>query len=127
MTRGLLDTSVLIAAGQSVPQALPDEAAISIMTIAELRVGVLITDDPDVRAQRLDVLSGVERELTPIPFDDAVAARFARIVAAARREGRRPRVADTLIAATAAAHDLTLYTRDRDFEGLPGVTVELLT
>lgn len=123
MTRGLLDTSVLIAAGQGVPQTLPDEAAISIMTLAELRVGVLVTDDPGVRAQRLDVLSGVERELTPIPVDDAVAARFARIVAVARREGRRPRVADTLIAATAAAHDLTLYTRDQDFAGLPGVTV----
>lgn len=126
MSRGLLDTSVLIAAGQGVTQDLPDESAISIMTLAELRVGVLVTDDPDARAERLDVLTNVEREFAPIPVDDAVAARFAQIVASARRDGRRPRVADTLIAATAAAHDLTLYTRDRDFEGLRGVTVELL-
>lgn len=126
MSRGLLDTSVLIAAGHGVPQTLPDEAAISVMTLAELRVGVLVAEDPDVRARRLETLTEVERELAPIPVDDAVAAEFARIVAVARREGRRPRVADTLIAATAAAHDLTLYTRDRDFEGLTGIEVELL-
>lgn len=127
MTRGLLDTSVLIERGSGgPPDDLPDEAAISTMTLAELRVGVLITDDPEVRAQRLDLLTAVERAIEPLPIDEAVAGRFAQIVVAARRAGRRPHVADALIAATAAANDLVLYTRDRDFEGLPGVDVRVL-
>lgn len=126
MSLGLLDTSVLIARGQGVVQPLPDEAAISAMTLGELHVGVLLADDPDVRARRLAILAAVERDFQALPIDDRVARRFGAIVAEARRARRRPKVADALIAATAAAHDLELYTRDRDFERLSGVAVKLV-
>ncbi len=93
------------------------------MTLAELHVGVLITDDSAARAARLKTLSTVEHELDVLPIDDAVARSFGEIAAAARRAGRKPAVADTLIAATAAAHGLALYTCDADFDALQGVEV----
>jgi toxin FitB len=123
LTAGLLDTSVLVAGEGGGAGELPEELAISVMTLAELHVGVLLASDPDVRARRLELLAEVEREFDPLPVDDAVARRFAALVSEARRQGRRPKVTDALIAATAAAHDLVLYTRDRGFRGLEGVRV----
>ena len=93
------------------------------MTIAELRLGVLMADDPAVRAQRLSTLADVEALFDPIPIDDAVARTSAELVAEARRRGRRPRVQDAWIAATAVAHDLTVYTQDDDFAAIPRVRV----
>ena len=122
--RGLLDTSVFVAREQHRRlDSLPEEAAISVMTIAELHVGVLITDDPSVRAQRLRTLSEVERTFDPLPVDVDVARRFAQIVAQARREGRRPKIVDALVAATAAKNGLPVYTQDADFEQMPGIRV----
>ena len=114
--RGLLDTSIFIAqeTGRAVGE-LPDLAAISVVTIAELHLGVLMTDDPESRAHRLRTLSEVESLFEPLPIDPMVARSFAELVAQARRQGRRPKIMDTWIAATAAAHDLVLYTQDEDF------------
>lgn len=120
--RGLLDTSVFIGQEQTRSMGpLPDEAAISVMTIAELHVGVLLAAGPKLRAQRLRTLARVERAFEPLPVDDMVARTFAEIVADARRKRRQPRVVDALIAATAVANDLPLYSQDRDFRLMPGV------
>lgn len=125
--KGLLDTSVFVAReGARGLAELPDEPAISVMTIAELHVGVLMADTPDVRAQRLATLSEVERTFDPLPVDTAVARRFARLVAHAQREGTRPEIVDTLVAATAAVHELPVYTQDDDFCAMPGVDVVLV-
>lgn len=125
MSQGLLDTSVVIsiAAGESV--RLPDESAISAITLCELHHGVLSADNAR-RAARLATLVMAERTFQALPVDERVAPPYGRIVAASRASGlRRPRAADALIAATAAAHRLTLYTRDTGFESLEGVEVVL--
>jgi predicted nucleic acid-binding protein len=120
--RGVLDTSVFIAEETDRHHGpLPRTAAISVVTIAELHLGVLMADDPDVRAQRLRTLSAVETAFEPLPIDVDVARVFAEVVAGARRQGRRPKIMDTWIAATAIAHDLPVYTQDDDFEVIPRV------
>jgi predicted nucleic acid-binding protein len=125
--RGLLDTSVFVGQEQKrVLGPLPDEGAISVMTLAELHVGVLVASGQKARAQRLRTLARVERIFDPLPVDDSVARTFAEIVADARRKRRRPRVVDALIAATAVAHGLPLYSQDRDFGSMPGVKLVLV-
>jgi predicted nucleic acid-binding protein len=119
VVRGLLDTSVIV--GRSRPPL--DEAAISAVTLAELHYGVLRARTDGERAVRLRRLALVESEFDPLPIDGDVARVYGAIVAGARAAGKRPRTADALIAATAAAHGLTVYTRDADFAGLPGVDV----
>lgn len=127
MSRGLIDTSVLIARGEGAEQELPEEVAISAMTLAEMHLGVLLAATPATRARRLGAVAEVEREFDPIAIDDVVARSFAALVADARERGRRPKVAAALIAATAVAHGLPLYTRDHGFEGMSGVDLTLLT
>jgi predicted nucleic acid-binding protein len=125
VTRGLLDTSVVIAVATGDEVELPDQAAISTVTLCELHHGVLIAADA-VRAQRLNALVIVERCFEALPIDARVAPHYGRIVADARRKhDARPRVADALVAATALSHDLPLYTRDRGFARLdvPGLMV----
>ena len=122
----VLDTSVFIAGETGRPLApLPDQAAtaISVITVAELRLGVLVAGDPSIRATRLATLEVATRDHRPLPVDDQVADQFARLVAQLRMAGRNPRVLDTLIAATALAHDAAVATQDDDFDGLPGLTV----
>lgn len=121
--RGLLDTSVVI--GGVRPAGL-DEACISAMTLADLHFGVLHAPDAATRAIRLQRLAFVESAFAPLPIDGDVARAYGTIVAGARAAGRRPRTADALIAATAAANGLAVYTRDRDFEGLPGVQAVII-
>jgi len=124
MSHGLLDTSVVIALarGESM-EVLPDRATISTVTLGGLHHGVLMADDRQ-RPGRLATLTMAERRFRALAVDERVAPHYGRIVAAARgRGGGRPRTADALIAATAAAHRLPLYTRDRDFGGLEGVDV----
>jgi len=122
--RGLLDTSVFVAEERRRPLgALPDTAAISVITIAELHLGVLMADDPKIRARRLRTLSAVEALFEPLPIDTAVARAFAEIAAEARRQGKRPKIMDTWIAATAVAHNLPVYTQDEDFAAIPQVRV----
>ena len=118
--RGILDTSVFIAREQGRPLAverLPDESAVSVVTLAELELGVLAAAD-DVRAQRLRTLAAVQTTYVALPVDEAVASAFAELVAAARRSGSRPRLQDAWIAATARPHGVPVVTQDRDFAGL---------
>lgn len=122
--RGLLDTSVFVARETGRPHGrLPTMATVSVVTLAELHLGVLLADDPQVRAQRLRTLSSVEELFEPLPVDAAVARTFAEIVAEARRQGKRPKIMDTWIAATAVIHGLPVYTQDDDFLAIPRVHV----
>lgn len=121
--KGVLDTSVFIARERGRRLAsLPDEGCVSVITVAELRIGVLVAGDPSTRAQRMRTLSAVEA-LDPLPLDDAAARAFSEIVADSRRRGKRPRILDALIAATAASRAMPVYTQDADFEDMAGVDV----
>jgi len=116
--RAILDTSVVIGEGIA---PIPGVIAISAVTLAELHFGVLVTKKPDVRAERLRRLSLLQQRFDALPVDEAVAASYGRLAAAVVEAGRQPRrrVMDLLIAATAHAHDATLYTRNLDdFTGL---------
>lgn len=120
---GILDTSVLVAREQGRQLGnLPDEGRISVITVAELRIGVLVAVSPTARAQRMRTLTEVEA-LDALPVDDGVAREFAQIVAEARQRGERPKILDSLIAATARAFDVPVYTQDSDFDEIPGVEV----
>ncbi len=120
---GILDTSVFVAREQDRPLGrLPEQGRVSVVTLAELRIGVLVASEPSVRAQRMRTLSQVEA-LAALPVDDEVARGFAEIVAEARQRGRRPKILDSMIAATARALDVPVYTRDADFDEIPGVEV----
>lgn len=127
----LLDTSVVIglARGELAADSVaapPDELAVSAVTVAGLHHGVLVASPP-VLALRLQTLRLVEESCVVLPVDSTVAVHYGRIAADARRlRGRRIALGDGLIAATAVAHGLPLYTRDDDFEGLPGVSVTLV-
>ena len=120
--RGLLDTSTVILLGRLGDSSLlPDEPVISAITLAELSVGPLITDDPDERAARQAHLQLAESDFEPLPFDTAAARAFGRIAADLRRAGRKPaaRAYDALIAATAISTDLPLFTcNPHDFENI---------
>ncbi len=122
----VLDTSVFIAREAGRPLLdLPADAstAVSVMTIAELRIGVLVAAGSAARALRLRTLESATRDHEPLAVDAAVAENFARLVALLREAGRNPRVIDTLIAATALAHDASVATQDAGFDALPGVSV----
>lgn len=123
--RALLDTSVFVAAEQGRPRAAvpAGRVAISVFTLAELRLGVLLAGDPIVQARRLRTFSLAERTFESLPITVEIADAFAEITAGARRNGRRPGAMDTWIAATAVAHGVPLYTQDGDFEGLQGLMV----
>ena len=122
--RGLLDTSIFIAqeSGRALGM-LPTAAAISVVTVAELHLGVLMADRSAVRSRRLRTLTSVQNIFEALPIDSEVARAFAEIVAEARRHGRRPKIMDTWIAATAATHGLPVYTQDDDFATIPGIQV----
>ena len=123
-TRGLLDTSVVIDHDVIDPRILPDEAAISAVTLAELAAGPHATDKSDERARRQDRLQWATSTWDPIPFDEEGARVYGRLFAAARAAGRssRSRFADLLIASTAAAINLPLYTRNPDdFKAFDGI------
>jgi predicted nucleic acid-binding protein len=122
---GLVDTSVVIDwHDPAVIAALPDEMAISAITAAELAAGPHLAATPLEAAKRQARVQEVESLLEPLPFDGAVARSYGLIVAAIVRKGRLPRsrFADLLIAATAHANRLDLYTRNGDdFSGLEGL------
>lgn len=125
--RGLVDTSVFVAREQGrALGTLPDEGAISVVTLSELHLGVLLARDARVRAQRLRTLADVERTFDALPVDARVARVFAELVATVRKRGRRPTVVDTLIAATAVAHEVPVFSQDRDFVGIARVEVRLV-
>lgn len=122
--RGLLDTSVFVAgeSGRTLNQSLlPDEAAISPITVAELHVGVLDAGDLDTRARRLATLEAVA-DIETLPIDNAVAAAWALLRVHLAEAGRRLNVNDVWIAATALTHGLPVITQDDDFGPVVGVS-----
>ena len=128
--RGLLDTSVVIALEELPLAALPEEAAISALTLAELTAGPHATTDPAERARRQDRLQRTEAAFDPLPFDLAAARAYGRVLAAVVGQGRAARgrrAVDLMVAATALAGGLPLYTRDPDdLRGLEDL-VEIVT
>ena len=124
---GLLDTSVVVALpGLTDPDVLPEQAVICAITLAELSVGPLVVDDPLERSRRQAVLQQAERDFDPLPFDAACARAFGLVAASLRARGRkvRARGLDALIAATAVANGLPLYTcNPGDFEAIVGLEV----
>ncbi|HEY2214147.1 MAG TPA: type II toxin-antitoxin system VapC family toxin [Acidimicrobiales bacterium] len=129
MTTGLLDTSVVIDWDDpKVTASLPEEVAVSAITLAELAAGPHLATSSLESARRQARLQQVEAAFEPLPFDATAARSYGLVVAAVAETGRshRSRVADLLIAATAHANGLTLYTRNPDdFAGL-GDLVELV-
>jgi predicted nucleic acid-binding protein len=124
--RGILDTSVFIADEQGRAlrtDLLPDDAAVCVVTLAELELGVHLAASDEVRARRLATLRSLQATYVALPIDEAVGSAFAELVASARRKGRRPKVQDTWIAAAARAHGAAVYAQDGDFDDLPGVEV----
>ncbi|MGH3658670.1 MAG: type II toxin-antitoxin system VapC family toxin [Micromonosporaceae bacterium] len=123
--RGVLDTSVVIDLDELEASRLPVQVAVSAITMAELAAGPHATKDSDVRGRRQDRLQRAEAAFDPLPFDGDAARAYGRIfaaVVAAGRKARGARAVDLLIAATALAHDLPLYTRNGDdFAGLDGL------
>lgn len=124
---GLLDTSVVILLDRLTdPAVLPAVPRLASVTLAELSVGPLATDDPGEAAIRQLRLQRVEATFEPIPFDRAAAQAYGGVVASLRRNGRhvRARAMDALLAATALANDLPIHTvNPRDFEGIDGLEV----
>ncbi|HYI80429.1 MAG TPA: PIN domain-containing protein [Thermoleophilaceae bacterium] len=125
MSRALLDTSVFIAEEQGRPLArpLPEEVAVSVVTLAELETGVLMARDDDSRAARMQTLLSVRERAAGIPADQRVASAYARLASAALKNGKKPRVQDTWIAATAAVHNAEVWTQDDDFTEFATVEV----
>jgi predicted nucleic acid-binding protein len=116
VSRGLLDTSVFIASEQRRALGeLPNEAAVSVVTLGELELGVLAASNDLARAQRADTLA-LARAADPIPISESVMSAFARLVHDCRRGDVRPKILDALIAATAVEHGLPVVTQDDDFD-----------
>jgi predicted nucleic acid-binding protein len=115
--RGLIDTSVIIGIEDVEPALLPDDMTIAAVTLAELAAGPHATNDPLERGRRQDRLQRAEAILQALPFDADAARAYGRVYAAlvaAGRKARGRRARDLLIAATALANDLPLYTRNPD-------------
>ncbi len=124
MSRAIADTSVFIAreAGRPLGE-LPEEIAVSVVTAAELELGVLRAADQPTRAQRLATLGRVRAEYPLLPIDDQTASCFARIADEQLHAGRRLRRHDTWIAASALRHDAAVLTQDEDFTAFTSVQV----
>jgi tRNA(fMet)-specific endonuclease VapC len=125
--RGILDTSTVILLPRLADaSALPAEPLITAVTLAELSVGPLVARDEHERAARQAHLQQAEADFDPLPFDAEAARAFGRVAASLRRAGRKTaaRAYDAMIAATAVAHDLPLYTCNAaDFTGVDELTV----
>jgi predicted nucleic acid-binding protein len=127
--RGVLDTSVVIDLEHIEPFKLPLEVAVSTVTMAELAAGPHATSDSEERARRQDRLQRAEAAFDPLPFDAEAARAYGRIyasVVAAGRKARGARAMDLLIAATACAAGLPLYTRNPDDFRAVGDLVEIV-
>ena len=129
MSSDLLDTSILIAPDSAALSSLPRSAAISVITLGELRAGVLLARDPAVEELRRARLTAVQAVFAPLPVDESVAERYGDVLAVARSQRRTSKATDLLIIATAAAHGRTLHTLDEGQAGLAravGVPVHVI-
>lgn len=125
MTEGLADTSLFIARerGRRMDRELaPERLAVSVITSAELRAGVLVAEDLPTRARRLATLEYVSG-LVLLPVDSRVAEAWAVLRVSLRETDLRMKANDAWIAATALAHRLPVVTQDRDFDDVPGLEV----
>ena len=121
-----MDTSTVIVLDNLDREHLPEETLISAVTLAELSVGPLVATDEKERSVRQARLQQVEADLDPLPFDAASARAFGRVSASLRRAGRKTtaRTYDAMIAATAIANELPIYTcNPADFSGVDGLDV----
>ena len=120
----LADTSLFIAIEQERPLSVrpPERVAVSVVTVGELRLGVLAAQDGPTRARRLETLS-VAAALNPVPIDEGVAHAWAALRLALRDAGMRMPINDSWIAATAIANDMAVASQDDDYEGIPGLRV----
>ncbi len=121
---GLADTSLFIAREQERPVSgtPPERVAVSVITVGELRLGVLTANTGATRARRLDTLSRAEA-LEPLPVDVAVAQAWAALRLALRDAGVRMPLNDSWIAATAIAARIPVVSQDGDYDGIPGLDV----
>jgi hypothetical protein len=122
-SRGLLDTSVLIAIERGRPlrtEAMPETTAISVVTKAELRVGIFAAEDLETRDRRLMTFELANR-IVSLSVDEAVSRAWAQMRAYVQASGRKVGVNDMWIAATAAANEIPVLTQDGDFDALNGV------
>ncbi|WP_197504695.1 type II toxin-antitoxin system VapC family toxin [Mycobacterium sp. 852002-51163_SCH5372311] len=120
---GVLDTSIFIARESGRPldvSLVPNEVATTVVTVAELNLGVLAAVSSDVRAQRLATLDAIA-DLVALPIDDDAARMWARLRIHLAENGRRVRINDLWIAAVAASRGLPVVTQDGDFDPLDGV------
>jgi predicted nucleic acid-binding protein len=124
LSKAVADTSIFIAqeTGRELGD-LPEKIAVSVVTVAELELGVLRAADPETRARRLSTLSRVQSTYPLLPIGPEVASCFARLAAAERSRGRRLRRHDTWIAATAMKHEAAVLTQDSDFSSFAEVSV----
>jgi predicted nucleic acid-binding protein len=124
LSRAIADTSIFIAqeTGRELGD-LPEEIAVSVVTAAELELGVLRATSATARAIRLATLARVQATYSLLPIDPEVASCFARIASAELERGRRLRRHDTWIAATAMRHDAVVITQDADFSSFNEVAV----
>lgn len=116
----LLDTSVLIARRAELSSPIPDRAAISVITLGELRAGVRLARDDAARGVRQARLAAVRSAYAPLPVDEDVADHYGEALARAREERRATKATDLLIVATAAATGRRLFTLDRAQSALAG-------
>ena len=125
--RGVLDTSTLLNLPRiEDPELLPVEPLITAITLAELSVGPLVANTEEERIARQAHLQQAEADFDPLPFDASAARAFGRVAASLRRSGRKPaaRAYDAMIAATALAHGLPVYTCNAgDFTDIEGLQV----
>ncbi len=125
--QGILDTSTLILLEKLVDaKVLPAEPLITAVTLAELSVGPLVAKAESERAARQTQLQQAEADFKPLPFDADAARAFGGVAASLRRAGRKTtaRTYDAMIAATAVANDLPVYTcNPTDFNGIDGLEV----
>jgi predicted nucleic acid-binding protein len=122
VTRAVLDTSVLVARerGRPLQQELPEEVAVSVVSIAELELAVLAARDAATRAQRLRTLGEVRALGGSLPIDERTASAYARLAAGVLAAGRKPRINDTWIAASALVAGAEVWTQDDDFSDFAG-------
>ncbi len=120
----LADTSLFIAVEQDRPLSsrAPERVAVSVVTVAELRLGVLVAPDGPTRARRLETLSAAAA-LDPLPVDAGVVHAWATLRLALRDAGMRMPINDSWIAATAIANDMAVASQDGDYDDIPGLRV----